>query len=99
VSGNLAIIVVDADLGAIGSLVADPFVLALVAGASSDVKAALQTAIGLCSSGVQQGNLEDIQRCIAAVRTETAHASDPTDRALLAVLNLFADLIERLLNV
>jgi uncharacterized protein YjdB len=98
VSGSLAVTVVDADLEGIGALGADPYVAALVGGTSSGVKSALQTAIAQCTSGVQQGNLEDIQSCIAAARSQATGATDATDRALLSVLSLFADQIERLLN-
>ena len=98
VSGSLAITVVDADLAGIGALLSAAYVVALVAGTSSGVKTALQAATGQCASGVQQGNLENVERCIAAARAQATGASDPTDRALLAVLMLIVDHVERLLN-
>lgn len=98
-TGNLALTVVDADLAGISALGTDPYVAALVGGTSSGVKTAVQAAVAQCTSGVQQGNLQNIQSCIAAARSQATGATDPTDRALLAVLNLFVDQIERLLGV
>ncbi len=97
-SGSLALRVVDADLPGINTLVIDSYLAALVAAASSTVKTRLQAATAQCTAGVQQGDLEKIQACVAAVRTEGTNATDPTDRALLAVLSLFTDQIERLLH-
>jgi hypothetical protein len=51
-----------------------------------------------CATAAGQGHLEAIQECVATLRTQAVAATDPTDRALLAVLSLFADQLERLLN-
>jgi len=98
-SGSLAVRVVEADLGGITTLATDAFVTALLDATTADVRARLQTAATSCQTGVQQGFLEQIQGCVAAMRTEAANATDPTDRALLAVVGLFADQIERLLGL
>lgn len=98
-AGSLALRVVDADLAGITALATDPFVVVLVGAPSADVRARLQAAVGDCTAGTSQGNLEAIQDCIAAVRAEVTGATDPSDRALLAVLALFVDQIERLLNL
>jgi hypothetical protein len=89
---------VDADLAGIAALASDPLVGALVNGISSATRARVQTAVADCPAGVGQGHLELIQDCLAAVRAEVSGATDPTDRALLAVLSLFVDRLERLLN-
>lgn len=99
VAGTVAVQVVDADLAGIVALGSDPYLAALVAGTTTAVRTRLQAAATMCAAGAQQGNLEAIQQCVAAVRTEAGSATDPTDRALLAVLSLFADHFERLLNL
>jgi uncharacterized protein YjdB len=99
VSGTLAVRVVDADLAGISALAKDAYVMALVVATTAEVRTRLEAATTSCVTGAQQGNLERIQSCIAAVRTEVANATDPTDRVLLAVIVLFVDQIERLLNV
>jgi hypothetical protein len=98
VSGTLAVQVVDADLAGIVATASDAYVAALVLATTAPVRTRLQTAAAACVAAAGQGNLQAIQACIAAVRTEAAGATDPTDRALLAVLNLFADQLDRLLN-
>jgi hypothetical protein len=98
VTGSLPVTVVDADLAGIAALASDPLVGALVNGISSATRARVQTAVADCPAGVGQGHLELIQDCLAAVRAEVSGATDPTDRALLAVLSLFVDRLERLLN-
>ena len=97
--GNLAFRVVDADLAGISALARDPFVVALVGTPSGDLETRLREALSDCTTGATGGRLEAIQRCIAAIETEAANAGDPTDRAVLAVLGLFLDQIERLLNL
>jgi hypothetical protein len=99
VTGTLAVQAVDADVAGIAALAADPFLAALVTGTTTAVRTRLQTAASACVAGAAQGNLQAIQQCLAVVRTEASAATDPTDRALLAVLSLFADRLERLLNV
>ena len=99
VTGTLAVQVVDADLVGIGLLGADAYLAALVGGTTTAVRARLQAAATACVAAAQMGNLEAIQQCVAAVRAEAGTSTDPTDRALLAVLGLFADRFERLLNL
>ncbi len=91
--------VVDADLAGITALATDPFVAALVGASSGGLRTRLQEAAAECTSGAAQGRLEAIRDCITEIETEVANASDPTDRALLAVLGLFVDEIERRLNL
>lgn len=99
VAATLAVRVVDADLSGITARATDPFVVALVGAASAGMKARLQAAVTDCTAGAAQGRLEGIQDCVTDIENEAANAGDPTDRALLAVLSLFADDIKRLLNL
>lgn len=99
VTGSLAVQIVDADLAGIAAAASDPFAAALVNGTTGPVRARLLAAASACVAAAGQGNLQAIQQCVAAFRTEASAATDPTDRALLAVLSLFADRLERLLNV
>ena len=97
--GALSVRVVDADLGGISAIATDDFVAALLGTTTTDARTRLQTAATSCQTGAQQGFLEQVQDCVAALRTEATGATDPTDRALLAVVGLFADQIERLLGL
>jgi hypothetical protein len=98
VAGTLTVQVVDADIAGIVATASDAFVAALVLGTTPPVRARLQAAAAACVTAAGQGNLQAIQACVAAVRTEATGVTDPTDSALLAVLSLFADQIDRLLN-
>ena len=99
IAGTLSAQVVNADLASIALVASDPFAAALVNGATTAVRTRLLAAASACVAAAGQGNLQAIQLCIAAIRTEATSVTDPTDRALLAVLSLFADQLERLLNV
>ena len=99
VRGALAVRVVDADLAGILANAVDAYVLARVGATTAEMRTRLEAATTSCLTGAQQGNLELIQSCIAAVRAEVANATNPTDRVLLAVVELFVDQIERLLNL
>ena len=98
-TGSLQVRVVDADLAGITTLAGDAYLTALVTGATNAVRGRLQAALQACTTAAGQANLEDIQQCVTAIRTEAAAATDPTDRALLAVLGLFADQFEHLLDI
>lgn len=98
VTGSLQVQVVEADVAAITTLTGDAYMAALVAGTTSAVRARLQTALANCTAGASAGNLETVQQCLAAIRAEASSATDATDRVALAVLGLFVDQLERLLN-
>lgn len=98
-SGTLDLRVVDADLAGIAALSEDRFVAALVAGSSADMQSDLEAAMDDCNAGAAEGRLEAIEDCVAAVRSAAASVSDPTDRALLAILGLFLDGVAGLLNL
>lgn len=97
VGASLPVRVVDADLEGITALATDEFMVALVGATSDDLGARLLAAVADCNAGAGQGGLEAIQDCLTKIGTEGT--SDPTDRALLAVLSLFIEKIQRLLNL
>jgi hypothetical protein len=99
VASTLSAEVVDADLAGVTTVASDPFAGALVNGTTSAVRTRLLAAASACVAAAGSGNLQAIQQCVAGVRTEAGSVTDPTDRALLAVLSLFADRLELLLNV
>jgi Bacterial Ig-like domain (group 2) len=99
VQGSIEVRVVDADLGGVTALATDAFVTALIGSASSDARTRLEPAMADCTAGASQGHLDVIQNCLTAIRTEITGTSDSTDRAVLAVLALFIDRIEQLLNL
>lgn len=98
-SGSLRLHVVDADLGTVGALTGDPFAEALLAGLSAAVGADVGSAWDACSAGASDRNVVTILEGVADFRDEAASATDPTDRASLAVLGLFVDRIERALGL
>ena len=98
-SGSLRLRVVAADLAAVSTLAQDAFAGSLVAGLSSAERPAAQAAYAGCASGAIAGNVVAVRNCVAAVRIRAASSTDQTDRALLAVLVLYADQIERSLGL
>lgn len=98
-SGGLRLHVVPADLRTVGMLAADPLAAALAAGLSPGKRLAVQATLATCGSSASSGNVLAVKSCADAVRSEAAAAIEPTDRALLAVLALYADQIERLLGL
>jgi len=98
-SGSLRLRVVAADLAAVSTLAQDAFAGSLVAGLSSAERPAAQAAYAGCASGAIAGNVVAGRNCVAAVRIRAASSTDQTDRALLAVLVLYADQIERSLGL
>jgi uncharacterized protein YjdB len=99
VAGAIAVQVVNADLAAIGPVASDAFAAALANGTTTAVRNRITAAAAAAITAANQGNLEAIQQFVATIRTEVTAATDPTDRALLASLTLFADHVERLLNL
>ncbi|UCF19970.1 MAG: Ig-like domain-containing protein [Gemmatimonadota bacterium] len=99
VSGNLGMRVVAADLGGISAVLNDPFAVALVSNLTGTAQANMQATLGECSSGTSSGNLEAIQNCLDSAQSQVGAATDPDDKALLAVFALFLGQAERLLNL
>ena len=99
VAGTLPVQVVNADLAAITTVANDLFAASLVNGTTTALRTRLVAAASAAAAAASQGNLQAIQQYVATIRTEAAAATDPTDRALLASLSLFADHVERFLNL
>lgn len=99
VSGRIGLRVVEADLTTVRALAGDSFAGALVAALSTAQKPAVQAAWNACGTGASSGNVVDIIECLSQLRTAAGSASEPTDRALLAVALIFADQIERRLGL
>lgn len=99
VSGTIRLRVVDADLATVTTLAGDAFVAAMVAALTTSTRSAVQTALAGCVAAATTGNIVALAACIAEVGAEAASSTDGTDRALLAVLALFADEIERRLGL
>ena len=99
VAGTIAVQVVNADLAAIATVASDAFAAALANGTTTPVRSRITAAAAAAISAANLGNLQAIQQFVATIRTEATGATDPTDRALLASLTLFADHVERLLNL
>jgi uncharacterized protein YjdB len=99
VDGDLQLQAVAVDLAAISAVLGDDFADALVANLTSAANADMQASLSECSSGINSGNLEAIQNCLASALSQAGAATDPNDRALLAVFALFLSEAERLLNL
>lgn len=97
--GSLPLRVVDADLPGITTVATEPFAAALIGSVSSELRSRVQAALAECTAGAGEGRLEGIQSCIVTIQAEATDAGDATDNALLAVLLLFVDEIERKLNL
>lgn len=97
VSGSLRARVVATNLPGIEQLLNDPFGQQLVMHTTSSKQATIQNALNTCSGGTAEGNVVAIMECLEAARGEIGSATDPSDRALLAVLALYLDQIERFL--
>ena len=96
-SGSLRLRVVAAKLGTVSDLAGDAFAGSLTGGLSNAERPVAQAAYAGCASAARAGNVVAVERCVTAVRVRAAAVTDPTDRALLAVLVLYVDRIERLL--
>lgn len=99
VSGSLRLRVVEADLTTVSALAGDAFATALVAALSAGKRPAVQAAWSKCASGAESGNVVAVLQCGTGVHAEAASAGDPTDGALLGVLLLYADEIQRRLGL
>ena len=99
IAGTLPVQVVNADLAVIATVANDLFAASLINGTTTALRTRLVAAASAAATAAGQGNLQAIQQYVATIRTEAAAATDATDRALLASLTLFADHVERLLNL
>jgi hypothetical protein len=99
VTATFAFQVSTPDFSGITATLADPFFLTLVPALTPSTRTRMQTAVGLCSTGVSAGDFSVVDGCVRGVRDELAVVTDATDRALLATMILFIDHIDRLLQL
>ena len=99
VSGSLKMRVVEADLTGIGDLLADPYVLQLIAQVNENTAARLRDALLEVSLSVTQGNLSAVHSALTTAQSEVMGSADANDVVLFAVLRLVLDHAERLLNL
>jgi len=90
--------VVEVNLASVTALAGDTFANAILDALSPSGGPAVRTAWNGCVSGSATGNISAIKLCTDAVQSSASAATDPTDRALLASLVLYADAIERLIG-
>lgn len=99
VVGNITLQVVEVNLSAVATLAGDAFANSILDALSLSGGPTVRTAWAGCVSGSATGNISAIKLCTDAVQSSASAATDPTDRALLASLVLYADAIERLIGV
>jgi hypothetical protein len=99
VSGTLELRVVNANLAGVTTLAGDPYTAALLNGLTTAKKNVAQPIAATCAASATSGNVTAISTCVTGLRAEAASATDPTDRALLAVLMLIIDEVERRLGL
>jgi hypothetical protein len=99
VVGSITLQVVQVNLNTVEMLANDAFADALVDALSASGGSAVRAAWTGCVSGAASGNITAIKLCTDEVQSSALAATDPTDRALLASLVLYADEIERLIGV
>jgi hypothetical protein len=87
VAGDLKMRAVDADLTGLTSTLGDAFSVALRNALTATPKTAVTTQLASCASNVTSGNLLAIKACLTNLKAVSS--SDPTDQALLGVLQLF----------
>ena len=95
--GSLEMTVVAAELETIAGVLDDAYTGALASGMTMEPGERVGTALEDCSSALDAGHALDLQACIQKLQTESA--TDPTDRALLAVLGVIALRAGLLLNL
>ena len=88
VAGSLRMRVVVTDAAAIETVLDDPLVSRLLMGASAAPRATVSTAVDSVRAAVGTGNVMVMHRNLAAARAAAGAASEPDDRAVLAVLDL-----------
>lgn len=99
VTGSLDLTLADADLAAIETLLDDALAEELLGGVGGTAETNLRAEWAECRSGAGSGSLAQLRDCIATARTHLAGSIDPSVAPLAALLGLFVDGIERLLNL
>lgn len=86
------------DLEPVETLLEDPYLDALVADLSSSKRSAIEAALSDCDDALSRGDVPALRSCLSEARSEAGSASDPTDRALGASLDLLLAHAERQLE-
>lgn len=97
VSGDLEMRVVAADLATLATLLDDPYTRQLDASLTGGPADAVQAALDECSTALDAGHVLALDGCLRQIRAETA--TEPTNRALLAVLSIVAQRAGLLLDL
>ena len=95
-SGTIRMVIIDADVAGLTATAADPYAGSLVAGLAGS--GAATTAWAGIGTGLGTGNLASVVSGLATLE-DAAAAATGHDRALLAVLMLYADHMHELLNL
>ena len=90
---------VQADLATIDVLAWDPYASALAQALSPGTRDAVALAFGWCKSGTPLGAVVTIMQCVTGVTAAAVTATDPSDRVLLATLQLYTDETQRRLGL
>lgn len=98
-TGALDLTVAETDLAAIQSLLDDPHADRLFVGIGGSTETALRTSWAVCGSGRAAGNLTSVRDCVTQARADLAQSADVSKGPLVALVGLFVDWIERLLNL
>ena len=97
--GALGLRVGDADLPAIQRITADAYLQQLVIGlVSPEIRAPVQLIMNTWVQAANSGNVAAVLASTASLRALLVGSLDPTDRALVAVFNLFLDQADRLVQ-
>lgn len=97
VNGSLELEVVAAELDRISALLDDAYTESLVSGLGDAARGEVRAALDDCSAALDAGDVLSLEECLGRIRDESA--TGPTDRALLAVLDVIAQRAELLLNL
>ena len=99
VSGTLSVVVADADLTAIASLLDDPLADELMGQLGATTESALRALWAECASARTDGNLAALQACVVDARDELAADTDEARGPLRTLLSLFLDWIDNYLRL
>lgn len=99
VRGTLDLTIAETDLAAIQRLLDDPHAERLLASIGGATETALRASWAQCGSARAAGDLASIRDCITQARADMAQSADASKGPLVALLSLFVDWIDRLLNL
>jgi Big-like domain-containing protein len=99
VSGALELTVAETDLASIQLLLDDPHLDELLVAIGGPTEAALRTSRAQCGSARAAGDLTSVLGCVTQARADLAESTDASKGPLVALVGLFVDWIDRLLNL